>query len=710
MYPIGISADIEKAFLMLSVAPKDRDFLRFFYPCNDVELIYRHCRIVFGVSSSPFLLNATIMHLLENCTEFYDVVQKLKCSFYVDNCLTGVHNVSEAEDFIEKAKLIMAKGCFNLRGWESNVECKHASKHSGNTSVLGIIWNLDEDTLKCKIDFEILSCETKITKIFILSTVQKFYDPLGMLIPSTLLPKLILQDLWKSHFSWEEELPFTFVDKFSKWLNEMYLLKDVTLPRFMNFNETSELHVFVDACKGAYAACVFVRSEVEGESKVRLIRAKNRVAPLKSLSIPRLELMACCIGARLVNSVIKAIDASSIKVTLWSDSTVALWWIKEYGDWSVFVANRVKEVRELTGCYSWRHVPGNMNIADLLSRGCTPQQMLNSKWWEGPSWLKENPESWPVRDIICQPKEVDIEKRKSKLVNMNLTEDTPPWYAERLSDYDKMIRVFTWILRFVNICKLVNGKCKDSELSQSEIEYSEKKLIRLVQSYYFSNAKSSNFIETFLDNEGILRVKTKIINRNDDRSFLYPILLPEKCEFTKLLIRTVHRKNCHAGIQMMQCLLREKYWIIRARKAIKNVLYNCVICKRFKIKSMSSEPTPLPPDRVTDCAPFEIVGIELAGPLFLKNEGKVWIVLFTCAVYHAIHLELVNSLSSDAFLLALRRFIARRGRPRTIYCDNGTNFRGASNDLSKLNWSKILKETRTPKIFWKFIPPTAAWC
>ncbi|GBN76559.1 hypothetical protein AVEN_152504-1 [Araneus ventricosus] len=124
---------------------------------------------------------------------------------------------------------------------------------------------------------------------------------------------------------------------------------------------------------------------------------------------------------------------------------------------------------------------------------------------------------------------------------------------------------------------------------------------------------------------------------------------------------------------------------------------------------MSSEPTPLPPDRVTDCAPFEIVGIDLAGPLFLKNEGKVRIVLFTCAVYRTIHLELVNSLSSDAFLLALRRFIARRGRPRTIYCDNGTNFRGASNDLSKLKWSKILKQTRTPKIFWKFIPPTAAW-
>ncbi|GFU76539.1 integrase catalytic domain-containing protein [Trichonephila clavipes] len=127
------------------------------------------------------------------------------------------------------------------------------------------------------------------------------------------------------------------------------------------------------------------------------------------------------------------------------------------------------------------------------------------------------------------------------------------------------------------------------------------------------------------------------------------------------------------------------------------------------VKSLSSEPTPLPPDRVIDCAPFEIVGIDLAGPLFLKDGRKVWITLFTCAVYRAIHLELVNSLTSDTFLLALRCFITRRGRPRTIYCDNGTNFRGAFNDLSKLNWSKIVEETRTPKILWKFIPPTAAW-
>ncbi|GFT96653.1 uncharacterized protein NPIL_563661 [Nephila pilipes] len=142
----------------------------------------------------------------------------------------------------------MSKGCFNFRGWESNIECKHASRNSGDTSFLGIIWNLDEDTLKCKIDFEILSCGIKINKRLILSPVQKLYDPIGVLTPTALLPKLIIQDLWKSHFPWDEEMPPSVVNRFSKWLNEMYLLKDVTLLRFMNFNETSELHAFVDAC------------------------------------------------------------------------------------------------------------------------------------------------------------------------------------------------------------------------------------------------------------------------------------------------------------------------------------------------------------------------------------------------------------------------------------------------------------------------------
>ncbi|GBM75541.1 hypothetical protein AVEN_180652-1 [Araneus ventricosus] len=137
----------------------------------------------------------------------------------------------------------------------------------------------------------------------------------------------------------------------------------------MPFNEGSELHVFVDASRVAYSACAFVRTVLEAGTTVSLIRAKARVAPLKPLTIPQLELMACCIGARLVNSIRDALNLPNIKVTFWSDSEVALWWIKEHGDWLVFVTNRVQEIRQLTQFQLWRHIPGVLNIADMLSRG-----------------------------------------------------------------------------------------------------------------------------------------------------------------------------------------------------------------------------------------------------------------------------------------------------------------------------------------------------
>ncbi|GFY07577.1 DUF1758 domain-containing protein [Trichonephila clavipes] len=413
MYPIGISADIEKAFLMLSVAPKDRDFLRFFSPCSEGRIVYRHCRVVFGVSSSPFLLNASITHLLENCQpQHEEVAQKLKSSFYVDNCVSGVFNTDEQGRFIEHAKLIMLNGCFNLRGFESNVAGKNVDRSSGDTSVLGVIWNLETDTLKCCTDMDTLTCETKITKRLILAIVQKIFDPIGLLTPATLLPKLLIQHLWKMKIAWDSELSPKDVNVFLKWFRDLYVLKDVTLSRCMIINSTSELHVFVDASKEAYAACVFVRSMFKSDVKLTLVRAKARVAPLKPLSIPRLELMACCIGSRLANSIVNALNLPNLRITFGSDSSTSLWWIKEKKkSWSVFVENRVKEIRQLTRGHLWKHVPGNLNIADLLSRGCSPRQMLISSWWEGPLWLRESPKYWPHGKTPGDSEEVELERK-----------------------------------------------------------------------------------------------------------------------------------------------------------------------------------------------------------------------------------------------------------------------------------------------------------
>ncbi|GFT41527.1 integrase catalytic domain-containing protein [Trichonephila clavipes] len=162
------------------------------------------------------------MHLLENSnSECKEVAQKLKSSFYVDNCVTGVFSDDEIEIFIEKTKLIMSEGCFNLRIFESNVASKSVDKHSGETFILGIIWDLDNDVLKCCTNFHSLTCEVKLTKRLVLSTVQKVFDPIGMLEPSTLLPKLLLQEIWKMEKAWDQELPQNIVNKFMKWFNEI---------------------------------------------------------------------------------------------------------------------------------------------------------------------------------------------------------------------------------------------------------------------------------------------------------------------------------------------------------------------------------------------------------------------------------------------------------------------------------------------------------
>ncbi|GFY37367.1 integrase catalytic domain-containing protein [Trichonephila inaurata madagascariensis] len=195
LYPIGLSSDIEKEFLQLSIIPKHRDYLRFFLPTIKETKIYRHCRVVFGIRSFPFQLFACIDHLLENSpARFDDVTQKLKHSSYVDNCVTGVSDIQEQENFIVKAIEVMAKGCFSLRGWESNVPGRYISRSSGVTSLLGLLWDLDKDTLKCNLN---RSGEGEISKCNVLAMVHKIFDPLGILSPTTLLPKILLQEACK---------------------------------------------------------------------------------------------------------------------------------------------------------------------------------------------------------------------------------------------------------------------------------------------------------------------------------------------------------------------------------------------------------------------------------------------------------------------------------------------------------------------------------
>ncbi|GIX67048.1 DUF5641 domain-containing protein, partial [Caerostris darwini] len=473
-----------------------------------------HARVVFGVTSSPFLLMAVINYHLskESIKKRYseEFLKKLQESFYVDNCVTSVQNNAELKIFIESATNVMKEGMFDLRGWESSAIC--ASSESTRSPVLGLIWDKNLDTLE--IDSESLEFDEreKITKRKILSLVSRVFDPIGFLAPVMIQPKILLQATWKTKESWDDEVNNEIKKQFLKWIKQLKYLKNIKIPRWLGVMKESNLsiHTFVDASKTAYAACIFLRSESSmGSVTVQLLQARSRITPMKTITIPRLELMAATIGARLFSSVTQALKLPNVKVYFWTDSSTALTWITSREQWSVFVTNRISEIRKLTTSEDWFHISTDQNPADVLSRGCGPKHLQKHKWWQGPAWLKNSKEQWPKSAVNINKKEVETEKRKSFIsANNTELESISLQLAKRFSKFSKMIRVMAWILRFQPNAKDLR-KC--TELKNEELLNAQKIIFRVIQKECYSNEETRNnlkgrVLELYPGKDGIIRL------------------------------------------------------------------------------------------------------------------------------------------------------------------------------------------------------------
>ena len=473
---IGVSADIRKAFQMIEVDVADRDFLRFLW-WKDKETkkiqVYRHKRVVFGLNCSPFLLAAVLeFHIHSTPEEHAAFAHKLWQSLYVDNCVTSVNSPEEFYDFKVKATSTLLDAKMTLRNWENSQfsEIGSAEEQSdvvyhldneNQSKILGLIWNKASDTLSC--DVPQLKPSESMTKTDILSYTNKIFDPLGFLAPAVLPLKLILQSTWLARLGWDEQLPNEAAVKVKQWFVEAGCLNEICIPRYMkngiqSTNVDLELHTFCDASQEAYAAVVFLKTtsidtEEVSTTSVQLIMAKSRLAPLKRPTIPRMELLACLIGARLTSYICNELKLKDAQVYLWTDSTTALSWIKRNDEWGTFIGNRVREICSLTSTDDWKHVSGVNNPADLPSRGCMPCNLLQSKWWEGPTWLYLKKDCWPVQcyniDEYTVMSEAKMSNRSNKFqddstaeVNLlNVQECTKKnWYVTS-SSYNKTIRV-----------------------------------------------------------------------------------------------------------------------------------------------------------------------------------------------------------------------------------------------------------------------------
>ncbi|XP_021965025.1 uncharacterized protein LOC110860286 [Folsomia candida] len=701
---IGVIFDIRKAFMMIAINEEDRNFLRFFW-WEDERMeklaIVRHCRVLFGVNSSPFLLAATIEHHLNSYqNQLKNIATKLLNSLYIDNSVTSVESYEEYEDFRANSTKMILEAGMDLRLWECSRRTED-DKKTEQANVLGIIWDKMEDTLKCDIPVK----PEIITKRKILSILHQVFDPIGQLCPSLLQPKMLLQKAWIQKCEWDDKnLPEEITTAFGKWVDELPSLAEIKVPRQACYTENTsarQIHMFCDASRDAYAAAIFIRSETPEGVKVQLIHAKNRVAPLKKATIPRLELLGCWMGANLTKTVKEALGDSL--TFYWTDSSTALAWIKRNDHWGTFVGNRVKKIIELSSVESWRHIPG-------IHNPCSPTELLASRWWEGPAWLKEPIEKWPSSLPLYDETEIQQELRKTPPEVISTQVDK---FEPRFSVYSKNVRVYGWIRRFINACRSKKNnsrKTADLEpLSIQEMRLAELDLIYEIQQQTMPVNSKIVWGLPVEKTERLYRVTTKLTHVKEEWNFKRPILLPKNNPLVVQLVEELHRTYCHAGVQYLMGKLREKFWIPQARRTIRSILHKCVTCRRWDAKKTEVDPAALPEKRVTISEAFETKGVDLAGPLYLKDGTKIWIVLYTCAVYRCVHLDLVDSLSTEAFLRSLERFIYSEGRPNTIFSDNGTNFVGAANLLKTLDWNVLKEEMNVKSISWTFNPPTAAW-
>lgn len=617
LHQVALVADIEKAFLMVSVDKKDMDVLRFLWVDNvHADLpnlqVLRFTRVVFGVASSPFLLNATLRYHLEKYRSADpDIVDRLERALYVDDVTYGADSFEEAFALYTKSKLWLKEGGFNLRKFVINssmlqrkidlqescpVNCTETMPPHQNTSeelsfakvalggdeshlkglkVLGIQWNPAEDMFifdlshLCK-----LSTDLQPTKRGIVGIVSRIYDPIGIVSPVTIQFKIMFQELCANHLNWDDRLSGELLVKWKKLLSEFQQVEPLRFPRcyFRNSMRTSSsytLHGFGDASQRAYAAVVYLLIETHDGRSTRFVASKTRVAPVKGHSIPRLELLAALLLARLISALESALrpEIALMPSMCYTDSKVALYWIKgESQEWRQFVQNRVNEIRTLVPAQRWKHCSGHDNPADLPSRGISLSELLNkSVWFSGPSWL-----SSPVQASSCDeelmPDECTLEMKKgAQHVLLVGGEIGTVIQCQRFSSLGRLLRVTAHVLKFIAALKVRGSVC--AGLSSKDVSDAEEFWIKSSQAVLLQDAKFQVWKTQFglyCDNE-IWRCGGRLRNADLDVCAKHPILLPSSHHFTMLVIRRSHVKVLHGGVKETLTELRSRFWIVKGR-------------------------------------------------------------------------------------------------------------------------------------------------
>ncbi|XP_037041773.1 uncharacterized protein LOC119078376 [Bradysia coprophila] len=708
---IGLSTDIIEMFHRVFVNSKDQDAQRFLWRDGDVSKkpdVFVVKVLPFGLTCSPAIAQYVKNKNAESFQQQYPkAVEAIVKNHYVDDMIERAHDVDSAVQLIKDVQFIHRHANFDLRNLISNdrevLEVINGSPEFNDKilvdkldinveRILGMYWNTNTDTFTYSLRFlkvQDLTDGYRPTKLDVLRTLMSVFDPLGFLTHLLIHAKVILQEIWITNITWDEQIPEALAIKWLRWLEYLKQVESLHIsrlysPRMSPNKPTSiQLHVFVDASLEAYASVAYFRVEDANGVDSCLIGAKSRVAPIKPISVPRLELQGGILGKRFAESILHSHSYLEVEqTTIWCDS-------------KTFVAFRIGEILETKINAQWRWIPSEFNVADDATKTkYLPELRSTSRWFRGPEFLRHSNSNFSFE--LDEP-------------DFTTNEEVRPYYLlthvevpvnkfieyERFSNWQRLVRTMAYVLRFVSNVKTKQSERRLGVLSSDELLSAECRLFAQVQYDCFreeisiirSNQTVSmdkykqldktspiRMCSPYLDDSGVLRVMGRLDKAHTiSESVRRPIILIKDHYVTHLVVDWYHRKYLHLHHQTVLNEIRQKFWIPKLRVLLKVIRHNYQKCKNDASVPRVPEMGSIPRERfAVFTRPFTYVGIDYFGPIKVvvnRSNPKRWGALFTCLTTRAIHLEVAHSMDTSSCIMCIRNFIGRRGTPKKVHVD-----------------------------------------
>ncbi|XP_013178833.1 PREDICTED: uncharacterized protein LOC106125965, partial [Papilio xuthus] len=644
-HPVVIIGDIKDMFLRIKIKPDNQHVFRFLWKdptAGDdapIKVCVMQC-LIFGATCSPFIAqyvknkNASIYEDL-----YPEAVKVILNNHYMDDCLHSTTSIGEAIELIKNITEIHGHAGFNMRSWTSNskqvIDClpneslanSAIQLEDGATDVvertLGLMWQPSDDTFLFNISFNrlsdnVLNGSEPPTKAKMLSLIMSVYDMQGFITPITIKGKIILQNVHRSGVGWNYPIHIKDYECFLKWLDDLKLLAQLRIPRWYNNTGTwsdcypqtesgdpdriinTEMHIFCDASLKAYAAVVYWRFiRTDGKVFVCFVTSKSRVSPLRPVSVPRLELQAALLAARLASTVrTEHTDITPTRRYFWTDSKTVLQWIRsDPRTFKPYVAHRLGEIDELTRVIEWRYVPTGLNVADVATREDAPPLTIDNQWFQGPAYLRLPEVSWPAD--LCSAEEiydeVACEQRSVNTISASAPTDLASCLPDEERAYFKLDYIFDrYFAPFV-------------EPGYRAVDFGSLEPCRLY------------------------KVLGGRVDKADGVSYnaCRPVIVDGRHKITQLIVEDYHRRALHGANEMVVNEIRQKYWVIRLRPTVRGVAARRLFCRHRRAAPHAQRMADLPQVRLQHHRrPFSSAGVDFFGPMEITSGapemGGAW--------------------------------------------------------------------------------------